>query len=367
MSSDVIVIGAGIAGASMAAQLSPHCNVILLEMEKHPGFHATGRSAAYYSPSYGNETVRGITVASDDFFRTPHSDFSSAQLLKPRPAIFVADQLQADSFNTFTRENPNVSALDFEGLQQHVPLLKSDALTVGAIDTSGGDLDVDAILQGFLRQFSNNGGTLKTNVKVQGLQYKEGLWQAETNAGSFSAPTIVNATGAWADQLAELAGLAGLGIKALKRTALLVDAPRDISDWPIIVDVDEAYYFKPDAGQLLLSPADESPSEPCDAFAEEMTMAIAVDRIQKVLDIEVNKINHAWAGLRTFSPDKTFVVGYDPRCEGFFWLAGQGGYGVQTCPALADIAAHQITGSHNIVTAETVNKYNLAMQPDRFL
>jgi len=367
MSSDIVVIGAGIAGASIAAQLSAHGKVTLLEMEKNPGFHATGRSAAYYAPSYGNDVVRGITVASEAFFREPKSEFSTAQLLKPRPSIFVADKDQTNTFKAFMDENPNLKCLDSKELRQRVPLLKPGILVQGAMDTVGGDLDVDAILQGFLRQFLGFGGVLHVNAKVQSLKYQHGFWKIDTDAGHFSAPVIVNAAGAWADQLAELAGLKALGLQALKRTAILVDAVDYIADWPLVVDVDETFYFKPDAGQLLLSPADETPSAPCDAFAEEITIAVTVDRIQKVLDIEVRKVNHSWAGLRTFSPDKTFIVGFDPRCEGFFWLAGQGGYGVQTCPALADIAAHQITGSHNIVTSEEVEKYNAAMQPERFL
>lgn len=375
--SDVIIIGAGIAGTSMAAQLSSHCKVHLLEMEKHPGYHATGRSAAYYSPSYGNKTVRAITVASEPFFRQAGTAFSESNLLKPRSTVFVATKDQQANFDAFINLNPKLAVLNSRELKEIVPSLKTDILTSGALDVIGGDLDVDAILQGFLRQFLKQDGKLFPQTKIIDLSYKKGQWLASSQDQTFTAPIIVNAAGAWADGIAELAGLSGLGIQAFRRTAILVDAPLinsslikesgDISNWPLVVDVDEQFYFKPDAGQLLLSPADETPSSPCDAFAEELDMAIVIDRVQQVLDIEVNKINHHWAGLRSFSSDKTFVVGLDPRSTGFFWLAGQGGYGVQTCPALADIAACQISGSHNIVSKEDAYVHNEAMRPDRFL
>ncbi|MFT7546845.1 MAG: D-arginine dehydrogenase [Candidatus Azotimanducaceae bacterium] len=375
--SDVIIIGAGIAGTSMAAQLSGHCKVHLLEMEKHPGYHATGRSAAYYAPSYGNNTVRAITVASEKFFRQTGTEFSESNLLSPRSAIFVSTQAQEANFSVFTNENPKLALLNNREMKEIVPALKTDVLTAGALDLIGGDLNVDAILQGFLRQFLKQDGKLFSQTKIIDLSYKNEQWFVSSQDQTFTAPIIVNAAGAWADGIAELAGLSGLGIQAFKRTAILVDAPlldpsliketSDMSNWPLVVDVDEQFYFKPDAGQLLISPADETPSSPCDAFADELDMAIAIDRVQQVLDIEVKKINHHWAGLRSFSPDKTFVVGLDPRAKGFFWLAGQGGYGVQTCPALADIAACQISGSHNIVAAEDAYLHNEAMRPDRFL
>jgi len=375
--SDVIIIGAGIAGTSMAAQLSNHCKVHLLEMEKHPGYHATGRSAAYYAPSYGNKTVRAITVASEQFFRQTGTAFSESKLLKPRSTVFVATKDQQANFDAFINLNPKLAVLNSRELKAIVPSLKTNVLTSGALDVIGGDLNVDAILQGFLRQFLKQDGKIFPQTKIIDLSYKKGQWLASSQDQTFTAPIIVNAAGAWADGIAELAGLSGLGIQAFRRTAILVDAPLinsslinevgDVSNWPLVVDVDEQFYFKPDAGQLLLSPADETPSSPCDAFADELDMAIVIDRVQQVLDIEVNKINHHWAGLRSFSPDKTFVVGLDPRSKGFFWLAGQGGYGVQTCPALADIAACQISGSHNIVSEEDAYLHNEAMRPDRFL
>ncbi|MFT7688513.1 MAG: D-arginine dehydrogenase [Candidatus Azotimanducaceae bacterium] len=364
---DVIVIGAGIAGTSMAAQLSRHCSVHLVEMEEQIGYHATGRSAAYYAPSYGNDTVRAITVASDQFFRESGKEFSESTLLKPRPALFVAKKDQQASFEGFLKENPKLAVLDNQALRKQVPALKTDVLNAGALDTIGGDLNVDAILQGFFRQFLKQGGKLFPKAEIIDVSRTGGQWVVSTRDQVFTAPTIVNAAGAWADKLANLAGIGGLGIQALRRTAILVDAPEDISSWPLVVDVDEKFYFKPDAGQLLLSPADETPSQPCDAFADEMDIAIAVDRIQQVMNLEVNKVNHSWAGLRSFSPDKTFVVGFDPRSEGFFWLAGQGGYGVQTCPALSDIAACQISGSHHIVSTADAYRHNEAMRPDRFL
>ena len=369
MDHDIIIIGAGIAGVSLAAQLTPHCSVLILEMEKQPGYHATGRSAAYFAPSYGNKVVRTMTRASESFFRSPPENFSEAKLLNPRDSMFVAQENQLESMASLLRENPQLLAMNADELGEQVQILKPGALTSGARDSDGGDLDVDAILQGFLRMFRSAGGELKSNCTVQQLNCRQGTWQVYTDKDSFKAPIIVNAGGAWADNIALMANLQPLGIKPLRRTVVLVDSPHgiDISDWPLTIDVDEKFYFKPDAGQLLISPADETPSVPCDAQPDEMDIAIVIDRVQQVTNLEVTKINHSWAGLRSFAPDKTFVTGFDPRTDGFFWLAGQGGYGVQTAPALADAATFLITGSHNLVSREKINAVVSDISPARLI
>jgi len=366
---DIIIIGAGIAGVSLAAQLAAHCRVLILEMEKQPGYHSTGRSAAYFAPAYGNEVVRTITRASESFFRKPPEYFSEAKLLNPRDSMFVAQENQLESMANFLRENPQLLAMNADELREQVQILKPGALVFGARDCDGGDLDVDAILQGFLRIFKSAGGELKTNSNVRQLDYRRGTWQVCSDRETFTAPIIVNAGGAWADNIAQMANLQPLGIEPLRRTVILVDSPlgTDISNWPLTIDVDENFYFKPDAGQLLISPADETPSVPCDAQPDEMDIAIVIDRIQQVTNLEVTKINHSWAGLRSFAPDKTFVTGFDPRTDGFFWLAGQGGYGVQTAPALSDIAAFLITGSHNLVSRNTIDAVVSEISPGRLI
>lgn len=369
MDHDIIVIGAGIAGVSLAAQLVPNCRVAILEMENQPGYHSTGRSAAYFAPAYGNKVVRLITRASESFYRQPPDNFSEANLLRPRDSLFVAREHQLESMSQLLQNNSQLITVNANELLQQIQILKPGALVSGARDTNGGDLDVDAILQGFLRQFRSAGGEVVNNSKVQQLKYKNGAWEIQTDNDIFKAPIIVNASGAWADKIAVMANLHPLGINPLRRTVVLVDPPQgvDISDWPLTIDIDENFYFKPDAGQLLISPADETPTEPCDARPDEMDIALVIDRIQQIANLEVHKINHSWAGLRSFAPDKTFVTGFDPRTDGFFWFAGQGGYGVQAAPALADIAAFLITGSHKLVGRDEIETVVPEIAPDRLI
>ncbi len=363
---DVIVIGAGIAGSSLAAQLSAHCKVRLLEMENQPAYHSTGRSAAYFAPAYGNAVIRDITAASQPFFEEPPDGFTDVKLLNHRDSLFVAEKNQ--SIEALLQENPHLSALNNDQMTELVPILDKDKIDRGAHDSTGGDLDVDAIMQGFLRQIRAGDGELITDSKVTSLHFKSGIWTVTTSRGEFSAPVVINAAGAWADSIATLAGLKPLGIKPLRRTALLVDPPEsmDISDWPLVVGINETFYFKPVANQLLISPADETPTKPCDAQPEELDIAIAIDRVSQISNLEVRKVNHSWAGLRSFAPDKTFVAGFDPNTSGFFWFAGHGGYGVQTAPALSDIACSLITGSCNLISVQEARAHADAISPNRF-
>ena len=344
---DIIVIGAGIAGASAACALSEDARVLLIEGEAHPGYHATGRSAAYFAPAYGNNTVKQLTAASEAFFRHPPENFSAAPLINSRPALFVGREDQADSMEAMRAENPSLRPIDIAGVTSRVPIINTDVIAGGLFDETGGDLEVDAILHGFLSAHRRQGGEILMSFSVNSLKHRDGLWIIDSPSGEITTPVIVNAAGAWADQLALSAGVGELGIIPKRRTAILIDAPanQDINDWPLVIDIDERFYFKPDAGQILVSPADETPSEPCDAAPHEMEVAVAIDRFMHATNLEVRKVNHRWAGLRTFAPDKTFVVGFDPRVEGFFWLAGQGGYGVQSAPAVAQLARHLLLQS----------------------
>ena len=366
--SEVIIIGGGIAGVSAGAQLSQYCDVTILEKESTTGYHATGRSAAVFAPAYGNEVVRNLTTASEAFYRSPPAGFTEVPLLKPRDGVFIASQAQQQPLANMLNKSSHLSELSADELVQRVPIIDSAQVYGGALDCTGGDLDVDAIVQGFLRQFRSNGGVLICDSEVQHLEWRNGLWHFTTPSAEYCAPTIINAAGAWADEVAMMAGISPLSMKPFRRSALLIDAPLeiDITDWPLVIDVDENFYFKPEAGQLLISPADETPFGPCDAYPDEMDLAIAIDRVQKISQLEVSKINHSWAGLRTFASDKTFVVGYEPGQEGFFWLAGQGGYGVQSAPALADITCHLICGSNNIITQLHREKHLLDITPERF-
>jgi D-arginine dehydrogenase len=340
---DVIVIGAGIAGVSLGATISATCRTAVLDMEANPGFHATGRSAAYFAPAYGNDVIRALTTASTQTYKA--ADLFAHQVIRRRSALFVGREEQLESIVAMHTEQPDLTRLNANDLKQQVPIFQ-DHMHHGLLDDSGGDLDVDAILQGYLKLLRNNGGELITAAKVQSLETKN-TWQVGTSRGTFSAPIIVNAAGAWADGIAATAGLQPIGLTPMRRTALLVDPPseQDISYWPLVVDVDENFYFKPDAGKLLLSPADETPSEPMDAHANEFDVAVAIDRVSAAIQLDVKRVNHQWAGLRTFANDKSPVVGFDPRKQGFFWLAGQGGYGVQTAPGLARLASDLLLGS----------------------
>jgi len=365
---DIIVIGAGIAGVSAAAELAMNARVLLLDREPRPGMHATGRSAAYFAPTYGNDVVKNLTAASENFYRMPPIGFSEHPLIRPRDALFVATDAQADSLEAMQAENPCLVPASASGLTQRVSILKPGVLTRGLVDHDGGDLDVDAILQGYLRLFQQRGGTLRTRSEIRRLEYKSGIWRADCGADEVTAPIVVNAAGAWADQVAIMGSVKPVGLVPKRRTALLLKPPPgvDIQDWPLVIDVDEQFYFKPDAGQLLLSPADETPSLPCDAQAEEMDIAVAMDRFLAVADLEVRSISHRWAGLRTFAPDKTFVVGFDEAAKGFFWLAGQGGYGVQSAPGMTQLTRHLVLQSALPAHCEPLRDIFEAVSPARF-
>ena len=358
---DVVIIGGGIAGASLGAELAAQASVLILEQEKNPGMHSTGRSAAYYAPSYGNDVVRQLTRNSDDYYRrTDHE----VPLIHDRDALFIGTQSQTSSLDAMAQDQPELRRLSAAETCHIVPALKSEVIAAGLLDTVGGDLDVDAILQGYLRTFKQQGGEMKTSAQVRELDHSGGMWRVRGSELDVEAPIVINASGAWADTIAGLANLAPLGLVPKRRTAVLVDGDEDWNHWPLTIDIDEGFYFKPDAGQLLISPADETPSEPCDAQPEEFDIAVAIDRVQKVANIPVKRINHKWAGLRTFAPDKSFVIGFDPRTTGFFWCAGQGGYGVQSAPGVASLASQlcleQTTNRHPDLLLEQV-------APDRLL
>lgn len=368
-SCDIIVIGGGIAGVSAAAELAATARVTLLEMENQVGFHATGRSAAYFSSAYGNEVVRGMTAASEHWFRRPPADFCDVNHIRPRDCVFVG---RADQCGQLAELESEVSRLQLqtpEEIRAEIPILREGYLGGGLRDATGGDLDVDSVLQAYLRLFERRGGELFTASCVEEINYSSGCWVLRCGNESYAASVVVNAAGAWADCVAKLAGLKGLGIAPKRRTALLIDAPSgtDISDWPLVVDVEEQFYFKPDVGQLLISPANEDESIACDVQAHELDIAIAVDRFMQACDVDVRRINHSWAGLRSFAADKTFVVGFDPRSSGFFWLAGQGGYGVQSAPGMAQLTAHLIANTTLTADFRAVLNYREAVAPDRLI
>lgn len=345
MEYDFIVVGAGMAGASIAYELAKDARVCLVEREAQPGYHATGRSAALFAPSYGGREVRALTRASRHFFTQPPEGFVEGHLLTPRGVLYVARTEQLHTLDALIDAIPAsggaIDRLDAAKALEAVPLLRSRYVAGAASDQDAMDIDVDALHQGFLRGARGRGTFVLVDAGEAAIGRSGTLWRVDLPTGTVEAPVLVNAAGAWGDQVAEACGARPLGLQALRRTALLVDPPAgvDIDGWPAVIDIDEEFYFKPDAGKLLLSPADETLVDACDVQPEELDIAIGVDRVQAALDLDVERINHSWAGLRTFAPDRAPVIGFDPDVEGLFWSVGQGGYGIQTAPAWARTAA----------------------------
>ncbi len=341
---DVLVIGAGIAGASAAYELAPYARVVLLEREPQPGYHTTGRSAAVFAPAYGNRVIRALTLASHGFYRDRAGGLAGHPVLAPRGALFIgrADQLPALD-RLLAETAPQVKGLerlDQGALLARLPVLRPDYVAGAIYDPSSMDLDVAAIHQAFLKGFRARGGQLITDAEVVRIATDFAPWRLETRAGAFEAAVLVDAAGAWADQLAALAGVPPIGLVARRRTAFLFEPSVTVErHWPAVIDADEQFYFKPESGLLLGSPADATPMPPCDVQPEELDIALAVDRIERATRLRVLRVPRRWAGLRTFAADLTPVVGMEETVPGFFWLAGQGGYGIQTAPALARAAA----------------------------
>ncbi|HXQ14646.1 MAG TPA: FAD-binding oxidoreductase [Caulobacteraceae bacterium] len=363
---DFLVIGAGAAGASAGYELAALGAVVVLEQEERPGVHATGRSAALFSETYGNAAVRALTRASRSFLTDAPDGFSETALLRPRGALFIAGEAELEALEALAAAERATGAfvgLSGEEVRARVPILRSEASTAGLYEAGAMDIDVDALHQGYLRGLRRRGGRVVVNAGVARLRRERGVWVAETGAGDFAAPIVINAAGAWADKVAGLARLGAIGLSPKRRTVAVVDGPdAAFADWPLVIEAGERFYFKPEAGRLLISPADETASEPCDAQPEDLDVAIAADRIETATTLTIRRISHRWAGLRTFAPDRTPVCGFDPRTEGFFWLAGQGGYGIQTSPALAQLTAHLIarsSGDPDPISAE--------LSPDRLL
>lgn len=343
---DIVIIGGGIAGAGAGYTLAQAGkNVILLERESQPGYHTTGRSAALFSETYGNAPIRALTVASRDFLINPPAGFTDAPILTPRGVLQIggadrAAKLDA-AYEEMRRLVPSLRRLTAEQALAQMPVLRPEAVTGGALaEPDAMDIDVHALHRGFLRGLTASGGRIVTDAEVTGIGRSGADWQVDTSQGAFSAPVLINAAGAWADVMAAAAGVAPVGLQPKRRTAVTFDPPggTDIHAWPMVIDADENFYFKPDAGRILLSPCDETDCEPCDAQPDEMDIAVAVDRLETATTLQVRRLAAKWAGLRSFVADRTIVCGFDPAASGFFWLAAQGGYGIQTSAAMARVA-----------------------------
>jgi D-arginine dehydrogenase len=338
---DVAIIGAGMAGASLAAEIAGEASVLLLEAEDQPGYHSTGRSAAFWAESYGGPLIQPLTSASGPFLH--EHDF-----LRPRGALHIADEkgvaalgaLEAEFGATVTFER-----LGRDRLEAMIPELRA-GWAAGLLEPSCADIDVAALHGYYLAHARRQGARLVTGAEVRALRREGGGWTVETAAGAFRAAVVADAAGAWADRVAIMAGAAPIGLQPYRRTLaqLRVDPPAP-PGLPLVIDALGRFYFKPEAGgRLWLSPHDESPCDPCDCAPEELDIALAIDRLERTVAWKVERVERSWAGLRSFAPDRRPVYGFDPAAAGFFWCAGQGGFGIQTAPAAAKLAAALLLG-----------------------
>src|SRR5579885_1443869 len=341
---DVVIIGGGIAGVSLAARIGDRARVILLERESMLAAHTTGRSAAVFTETYGNAAVRELTRASRDFFERPPEGFTGHPLLHPRASLFIARAEDHARIEKFVGENPGmVEWLAPDEAVRRMPVLKRGYFAAAALEPGSADIDVHALFDGFRRLALHQGAAIVTNAEVAALE-RGARWAVVAGGERYRAPVVVNAAGAWAGVVGEMAGLGNRGIQPMRRTAIMIDAPEntDVSGWLFVNDAGEQFYFKPDAGRILASLADETPSPPCDAQPEEIDVATIAWRLEEATHLNVKRIRRRWAGLRTFSPNRTPIFEFDAAAPGFFWLAGQGGYGIQTSPAISQRAADAI-------------------------
>ena len=349
---DIIVIGGGIAGVSAAARLSAHASVTLLEGEDALGYHASGRSAALFEQNYGLPPVIALNKASAAYHR---------RYLSPRGFLLVARPGEDAGFEADAQslKCPEISVAE---ARSHVPIL-NDRISRAAYHAEAWDIDTDRMIQDFARTVRGNGGQVITGARVDRIT-RGRVWTVECGDRSFAAPLVVNAAGAWADSVAELAGIAPMGIVPHRRSMARLPAPggHDVGQWPIFFGVGESWYAKPDAGKLLVSPADEDAVDPHDAWADDMVLAEGLDRYSQHVTEPVTRVETSWAGLRSFAPDRNLILGRDPHDSGFVWCAGQGGYGFQTAPAASQLLADLVNGRKPGIDAAMV----AALSPARF-
>lgn len=347
---DIAVVGAGIAGASVAYFASAHARVVLLEREDQPGMHSTGRSAAMFMESYGSPQVRALTRASRAFLTQPPAEFGTTPLLGPRGALTIGDATQAEALAalhaTLRAERCPAQWLDGRAARERVPVLRPEAAACAVLDPLACDIDVHALHQGYLRGARARDARLHCGAEVTQMARDGAGWRVHTAAGTLRAAQVVNAAGAWVDVMAARAGLPGLGIQPRRRSAFVFAAPEGcgVADWPCVAAADESFYFKPEAGLLLGSPANADPVPPHDVMPEELDIARGIARIEAATTLQIRRPRRCWAGLRCFVDDGDLVGGFEAAAPGFFWLAALGGYGIQTSPAMGAVAAAQLLG-----------------------
>lgn len=358
MESDFLIVGGGIAGVSAAARLAELGTVTLLEAEPHLAHHASGRSAALFEPHYGLAPVVALSLASDDHHRN-----ANGGVLSPRGMMILGGADDAEAF-AHDRAALRLDEVTVAEAREMVPIVNPETVVMAAHATHAWDIDTDLLTQNFAREARAGGGSFVTGARVDSLSRADGAWYAGTPKGTFVGRILVNAAGAWVDDVARMAGIAPLGFRPLRRSVARIPAPggNEVATWPLIMGAGETWYAKPDAGALIVSPAEEDPTHPHDAWADDMVLAEGIARYEAMVTEPVTRLTASWAGLRTFSPDRVPVIGRAPEEPSFFWLAGQGGYGFQTAPAASRLVADLIAARSPEIDAATV----AALSPARF-
>lgn len=362
---DVAVIGAGIVGGSVAAGLSATHRVALLEAEDQAGYHTTGRSAAIWILNYGPPEVRLLTSLSEAFFRNPPADIGTTHLAVDRDVMYLAPSDQQMYLDTLIAQNLGVEEISLARAKALCPAIIDGYAVRAGLETGAFDMDVSGLHQYYLRKLRQAGGQLMLRHRAGRITRKQGEWHIETSDGTIiTAPIVVNAAGAWGDEVGKSAGLAPLGLVPCRRTAAIIDpTPYDVAHWPVVHSAGQDWYARPEARtRLMVTPCDQTPDVPHDVQPDELDVAIGIDRMQQALDIKVTRVERSWAGLRTFAPDRTLAFGYDNEVEGFFWAVGQGGYGIQTAPAAAAMITAMVKGEDPGPAASIV----AAIDPMRF-
>jgi D-arginine dehydrogenase len=344
---DVAVIGAGMVGASVSARLSGTHRVVLLEMEAQAGFHTTGRSAAIWIRNYGPPDVRVLTGLSYDFYQNPPEDIGTDKLAVGRKILYLAPDAQTPALDALIAQDLGIEEISLARAKELCPAIIDSYAVRAGLESDGFDMDVAALHQFFLRRMRAAGGILLLRHKAGRIERKNGVWEVETSGGAvITAPVVVNAAGAWGDEVAKIAGLPPIGLVPCRRTAAIIDpAPWGVENWPLVQSAAHDWYVRPEARtRLMVTPCDETPDAPHDVQPEELDVAIGIDRMQQALDIAVRRVEHSWAGLRTFTPDRSLAFGWDKAAPGFFWCVGQGGYGIQTAPAASALVEAMVKG-----------------------
>lgn len=363
---DILIVGAGIAGVGLAADLAGDYRVAIIEQEGRPAYHSTGRSMAIFIRNYGNAAIRALSRASAPLFENPDERLFPHPLISQRGVLFISDETGISHHNALLDQADGLRPISLDEAFGMVPILRHDWVMAAAFEQDAQDIDVNALHEGWLRKARAGGTDLVTDCALLSAERVGRTWKVQTTKGEIIADVVVNAAGAWADHVARVCGAAALGIQPMRRSIAVLPSPAgyDTTEWPLIDDSAERWYCKPGSGKLYVSPADEIPVDPHDAYVDDIILAEGLDRFEQAVDYPVTHVERSWAGLRSFAPDRTPVAGFAPETPGFFWLAGQGGYGMQTAPALSRLAGQLI---RRIEPSELSAAVVASLLPDRFI